>query len=317
MKLVLAAIILSLPFSAFAAQTFSGLVLSAKPEIARPGDRVLITATTVDRDAYALSYTWKVDGTVVADEVGRTSLSVTAPQAGDSTVISVEAWDGAHKYATEEFVIRPASLFLEWEAKSAMPPFYIGKPLVGPQGSIVVSAVPLFIRENGSRVSPQDVIFEWRIDGKLYDRPMLGKSSAEVALPFFNRPFVVRASASTRDGSLRADGETLIVPAQPDIVIYETSPLGGIIDQDAVGTEHTLKAEEVTLTAYPLYTTNTSNLQFAWRLNGQLVESDTESPRTVTFRKTGEGQGNYTVQTAFTNSTLFLERAARSFLLQF
>lgn len=314
---ILLAIALFFPVALFAATPFSGLRLSTSPEVPRPGGQVTITAVSVDRDVNALEFIWSVDGKKVADAVGQTTLTISTPPVGASAEVTVETLLNGRPYANESVFIQPAALYIESDAKSSVPPFYIGKRLPSPQGSVTLSAVPDFVLQNGTRLTPSDLFFEWRVNNVQKIKPTLGKSSAVFPIPFFNRPFAVSVTAYTRDGSLRAQESTLVVPASPSIVIYETSPLGGILDQHAVTDSYTLPAEEVTLAAYPLFTVNRADIVFKWLLNGSQVELPAGDTHTVTFRKTAAGTGSYGVESTFSHPTRFLERASRSFLLQF
>lgn len=317
MKSLIALFLFLLPVTALAATPFSGLVLTLKPEIPRPGETVTISALSVDRDLNALEFIWKVDGKEVADDIGVTSIQVTTPVIGSSSIISVSVIGGGKVYAEEQVELRPAALYLESDAKSSVPPFYIGKRLPGPQSTVVFSAVPDFVRSDGTRLTPSDLFYEWRVNGALKIKPTLGKSSAEFDAPFFNKPFTVSVSAYSKGGALRAEDAAFIVPTDSDLVIYETSPLGGVLDQHAVRDTYTLTAEEVTLTAFPLFVKNPSDIKFSWLLNKSPVDLPPGDTHTVTFRKTAEGSGSYNVSASFSNPVRFLERGVRSFLLQF
>lgn len=307
--------LLLIPYFSLAA--FSGLVLSQTPEVPTPGTDVRVTATVIDRDVSQMAFTWTVDGEVVLDAVGQTSLTVVAPQPGDERVVSVEARDAQGVYATESLRIAPAALYLEWEGRSSAPPFYIGKRLVGPMATVVVSAVPNFVYASGSRAETRDIFFDWRVNGEQRIKPTLGRSSASFDLPLFNRPFLIEVTASTRDGRLSGKERVAIIPTNPKIVVYETSPLGGLLDRSAVVGTLPFREAEVTLTAFPLYGERRDLLSFAWSLNRSPIETVEGASHTVTFRKTGEGEGRYSVETSYENPLRFVERATHSFLLQF
>lgn len=313
----LAIALLVTPLTLYAAVPFSGLILSQQPQVARPQSEVTITATSIDRAVDVLEFIWKVDGEIVANQIGLASLTVTAPAVGDSIIVSVEVRSGGRTYASETLVIRPAALYLESDGKSSVPPFYIGERLPAVQGRVVFTAIPNFVLENGARLSPNDLLFEWRVNGIQKIKPALGKSSAEFEVPFFGKPFTVAVTAYSRDGTLRAEESSFVIPTAPDIVVYESSPLSGILDQRAVHDQYLLKSEEVTLVAYPLFTRNSEDIELNWSLNNSPVELPENESRSVTFRKTAEGSGAYQVGVAFSNPLLFLERASRAFLLQF
>lgn len=307
--------LLLLPNFSYAA--FSGLILSQKPEVPVPGSEVLITASSIDRDVMQLEFVWSVDGKKVAQAVGQTTLTVAAPQVGERMSVVVEAREQGRAYGAQELVIQPAALYLEWEGRTSVPPFYTGKRLASPQTSVVISAIPHFVYPNGARENAENIFFEWRVNGSLRYTPTLGKSSATLDLPLLNKPFFVTVTGVSRDGSLKGQGNIVVSPVTPEVVVYETAPLGGLLDRRAVTKALQFQGEEVTLTAYPLYASPREALTFEWLLNRSTVETEEGRSHTITFRKTGSGSGSYTVEASYRNPARFLERAAHSFLLQF
>ena len=177
--------------------------------------------------------------------------------------------------------------------------------------------IPNFVTQSGSSVSAKDIVFEWKINGTQAARPSLGRTSHSFSPTLLGKPQVVTVIATSKDGLLRAQESVVIPVTNPSVLVYESSPLGGILDRNAVSATHPFTEAEVTLTAYPLYVLNSDAVDFGWNLNGNPIETGEGAAHTITFRKTGEGTGTYDVEVGFSGVQRFLEQSAQSFLLQF
>lgn len=316
MRWIISFALILLPATALAA-TFSGIALTTSPEVPAPGSPVTVTATVVDRDPFTLEYRWTVDGEETLRGVGQKSITVTAPAVGESLRVRLEASDGNGPYGSNEITLTPSAVYLEWDARTSAPPFYIGRHLSSGQSPVVVTATPYVLKSNGERYSSSELFFEWRVDRKLQGSPVLGRTTVSIDPPFYNRAFVVSVLVYPKNKTAQATALTLITPQAAALVVYETAPLGGILDHRAITDSLSFSTQEVTLSAYPLRAAERSLLNFTWSLNDSPVEVDEQAPHTVTFRKTGDGEGSYTVRAEYVNPQRFLEKAARRFLLQF
>lgn len=313
--LFIATVLLWVPVTSLAA--FSGLVLSQSPEIARPGENVTVRATVVDRAPASLEYLWSVDGELKKRSVGDATFTTPAPQVGSAISINVEVRDRGMVYAEESLIVRPGGVHLEWEARGSVPPFYIGRSLLAPHTRVVVTAIPNIVTESGELVPKKDLLFGWKVNGVLQSRVGSGTEELSFDLPVLSKPQVVTSIVETRDGSLRAENSVFIPVATQRLVVYEVSPLGGLLDRSAVREAYPFRETEVTLRAYPLYVVNPDESLVSWSLNGSALTAPEEDPYTITFRKTEEGEGSYEVRVGIRGIERFLERASYAFLLQF
>jgi hypothetical protein len=290
------------------------VALTVSPENPEPGQAVRVTATTIGSDSRDTIFTWLVDDEIVKEGIGATTLDTTAPAIGVSKSIRVVT-NGTER--ARPLILRPARVSLEWEALSERPPFYTGRPMVGGQGSVRVAAFAEILGPNGTLVPASDIRYTWRQRGQpLTALSGYGRDSVTLTTSFFSEPFTVSVEATTRAG-VRATKTIQINPASLDVVIYETSPLAGVLDNRAIVDVFNFTANEVAFIAYPLNASRPESLTYTWQLNGSPVTLNTDDPRRAVFKKTGEGTGAFEVGVTLENPNSFLDLARRTFLLQF
>ena len=102
--------------------------------------------------------------------------------------------------------------------------------------------------------------------------------------------------------------------SNPNVLFYEKKPTLGLVFNEAVNGEFTLKNDEITLVAYP-YFFSKEILGYEWRLNGSVVNSVQGSPE-VTFRN-DNNNGVSRISLNLTNPSKFLQNAQRLVSLNF
>lgn len=310
LRAVLVAVLLITPTTLFGATR--DVVLTLSPEHPEPGALVRVTATTIGADRDQLYFTWLVDDEVVQEGRGRAALDVTAPELGDSLRVRLVA-DGAER--SPSITIRPARVTLEWEAETSHPPFFIGRPLVGGQGTVRVEAIAEFIGPQG-RVPLSDIRFTWRMNGRAVSGASgYGADHLVTRTQFFNEPFTISVIAETRGGQRAAQSVT-VDPVSLDFVVYEESPLGGSIPRD-ITSAFPFVSSEVAFMVYPLYASRPESLTYSWSLNGAPVTLDTGDPRRAVFKKVSAGTGQFEIGVSLESAASFLDLAERTFLLHF
>lgn len=292
----------------------STIDLSLVPENPRPNERVTVQAHLRGGDAQITEFYWYIEGVLVSQGVGVTSVVLDAPRAGENKKVQVVTGTGASAEAAQIF-IRPAEVLLLWEARTTVPPLYIGLPRAISGSSVTVTAVPI-VSENGSPVATQDLFYSWSMDGVQQKQRGFGVKTVSLTPPFYDDAFTVSVVVSTRNGSVTAEQRVRISPTKPQIVVYEETPLGGIHFARAVQSSFAFETSEVSFVAFPLYTNSTFGLTPQWTLNGTQFELEGDPWRAV-FRKTTAGTGSFTVGLSYEHERDFLERASRSFLVQF
>ncbi len=296
----------------------TGILLSTSPEVPRDGDTVAVIATPVGDSPTLVEFIWTVDGADVASGYGVQRITTRAPALGESTLVEVTVRTGNTLIGSNTIDITPARVTLEWESNGLLPPGYNGRPLLGGQGAVRFLAVTEFVRRNGSRVPESDLVYTWKVNGKVRaSESGYGKNVFFTEPPFFNNTFNVEVLVASRDTTLRATAGTVIRPVSPQVLVYETAPLSGPKLWRAITDSHEFIEEEVSFIAFPTYAGPALGSDIAWELNGKPLEFETTNTRTTVFKKTGSGSGSYRVRAAFENPFKFLDFGEQSFLLHF
>ncbi len=88
---------------------------------------------------------------------------------------------------TKDIPITPEDLDIIWQANSYVPPFYEGKALFPPVGTVSFVAMPGFIDSNGNPVNPKKLIYTWSQDTTvLGDKSGYGKNVLTVQGTHYN-----------------------------------------------------------------------------------------------------------------------------------
>lgn len=295
----------------------SVLEVETIPSSVEPGSTVTVRAQVPASMAGSATFVWRVDGRTVDQGIGRNAIQVAVGGAGTRTVVSVNVTEGGVLRAEKTIELAPASVDLVWEGNTYTPPFYHGKPLTTGSSAVTVLAVPNII-QNGARVSSDDLVYRWYVnDAQAPKKSGYGASWFSLTTPQFENEFTVRVVAETRDGSIRTTNEISIKPVRPEIVIYQRSPLLGLRFDQATGASHTMNNGEVTFVAFPLYLTSTEGGEYQWLVDGKDATTSNVDPRSITFRKTVDGVGNFSIAVKYQNPTLLFEYGTQTFNLKF
>ena len=305
------------PFASNAAG-FNGILLSASPENPAPGSRVEISASLIGGSGYANDLVWTVDGRAVTEGVGNNVLTITAPKLGGSVEVIATAVDSGRIVASGTLTIRPSEVTIEWEGDGMTTLVPQTRPLLTGHGSVRALAISSLVTASGARVPDRDVLYTWKVNGKIQaGASAYGKNTITASPTFFSDRFVLSVSAKSRDGALEAESGMVVTPRPAQVVIYETSPLGGLDDANAIVGVYPFTEDEVSFMALPLNISRKEQFDLAWSLNGQPVQTDTGDTRLAVFKKTASGHGQYTVGVTYKSVNNFLDRAVHSFLLNF
>jgi hypothetical protein len=145
--LLLAVFILLGTFTSTFAQNVGGLdvSISSIPTDPLPGQRVQLQLISYSTNLNEASITWRAGGQIIDSGIGKKTLAITAPQIGETMLISANVKAVGFEEANTEYLIRPGSVELLWEAyDSYTPPFYKGKAMPSINSTIRVAAIPTF-----------------------------------------------------------------------------------------------------------------------------------------------------------------------------
>lgn len=301
---------ISLPESAFEVE-----VIPIAPE---PGEQVTLRAQSFSGNMANTRFVWIVNGETVVQGVQQNTITITAGEVGSVVTVVVRATEGGTLKGERTISLRPAAVDIVWEADSTTVPFSGTLPLVTGGSLVTLQAIPQLVRSGGVRVATDDLLYTWHVNGERAPRKQgQGENVLRINTPVFMNAFSVTVTVSTFDGSIQAEREVNIEPAQPEVIFYENAPLLGMRFDRAVTASYTLEGEEITFRAYPLHTKRSEGYDYQWTLNGEAVESEGADSRQLTLRKTGEGTGRFNVGFSFERVGELFGRGEGAFFLRF
>lgn len=262
----------------------SALTISANPAYPGPNAAVQLTALSPLLDLQDSTIQWSVNGKVAG--TGQ-SISVTLGGLGTQTNVSVSVSGKSGNDSTQVTLV-PTSIDLLWEADSYVPPFYEGRALPGSGSSIRVLAVPHFVDANGVSIPSSTIQFTWKLNGAV-DKAQSGVGEASAVFPaaILYDSDQIDVVARTTDGSLSGEAGVNVRTQGPQLVLYEDSPLFGVMYRNAISQTSTASESETSFAAVPYFaaalSANDPSLAYQWTVNSASVAADPQDPSEITI----------------------------------
>ncbi len=296
------------------------LELTVNPPAPRPNQEITVSARSFSIDLSRSLIVWRVDGVEVARGTGKTEITARTGSSGSALRISASATEQSGAALQGEAVIRPADLDLIWEGVSYVPPFYLGRSLAGPEGTVTVTAVPHFM-SGSSEVSAKGLIYTWRADGRVLGNASgYGKNSVTLTAPRTSDPKIVSVEVTSSDYRLRAEGGVAIPAVEPRVLFYESDPVLGVISARAITNLYPMTRKEMKIVAYPFFFSaahpRETGLGYTWTVDGEVVPSG-ETKNSLTLRQTSEGEGRAEIALDIANAGWLLQFTRTAFDVSF
>ncbi len=291
---IIAAACALIPFAAAAqfylSNTGTDITITANPAHPGPNQKVSLTVTSALLNLSSADITWTLNGQTQQEGVGKTQITITTGNAGEST--SVEAIilaSGQQSNAT--LVLTPQTVDLLYDAASYAPPFYKGRSLASSATSIRVEAVPHFIGTSGE-MAANTLVYTWTQDGNVQGSLSgIGKSTIILGPPPLFGASTISVQVSTADGTSVASNSIVVPAHDPGVTLYLDHPLFGIEYYNAVQSRGSLPDTEATFAAIPYFVAAKSpdspSLNYVWYVNGSLVASAASSSSEITMNANG------------------------------
>ncbi len=262
------------------------LTVTLSPQDPGPYQTVTVTPQSTTIDLVSGTVRVSVNGTVVSDGAGASSVPVTVGGPGESTTISVRATVDGQTY-DKSITIRPASVALIVDPISTTHPFYEGASLPAPSGRVRVVALADLRSNASTRLAPQNLVYTWKVgDQTLTDQSGMGRSVLSATAPIQYRDAEITVTVtSPSNPNLVAQASTLITPVAPIARMYLDDALMGPLFDHALGSTFAMAGEEESIRGVGYFFGATPSL--AWAVNGQAASSEQD----VTVRTTGAGAG--------------------------
>ncbi|HEY4521679.1 MAG TPA: hypothetical protein VJH05_00885 [Candidatus Paceibacterota bacterium] len=263
--------ILGLGFKVFAQENDLFLVVS--PSSPAPNQGYSVEAKSYQFDASRAYFEWFKDGKKIDEGNGITQKTFSGEKLGAQTkIIAVTVGNSASAQINVndiDFIINPLAY---------TPPFYRGSPLPTSGSVVEIYTVP-HIHSGGSRISPQNLIFEWTLDGNpIREQSGKGKNKFIFALPkTFLGVNEVTLKASSLNGAISHEKRFIVEMRRPEIILYKQSSLLGK-SALAFSSFETKSGEEFAVAAEPFFFDIDSlfHSTLSWFTNGSKISSGQE-----------------------------------------
>jgi hypothetical protein len=280
------------------------------PEYPRPFDSVVARLESSYFNLSGASVEFFVDGVEIDTQDGK-RVQFTVGGAGSRTTLTVKLTAEGAVY-TQELQIYPAEVSLILEPQSSTPPFYEGAKLLPSEGLVRLVALPNLRKVGGELIPASELVYEWKLGSRnLNDYSGIGRSVLTAIAPVQYRNADIVLTVRDQNNSVAAQTRMPITPLEPYIRAYRKDPLMGVMLNDSIEGNYTLRSEEETFTAVPFFFTNTPSI--SWNVGGNQSAGED-----ITVRREGTAEGRASVsvsaidltknQAVSNNFTILFER---------
>lgn len=290
------------------------------PSNPNPGDTVKISLEAYGTDLNAANITWKIDGTTAKEGRGITELDVVAGDAGTKKTVDIFIDPPNGPEIQKTVIIQPEQLDIVWEAKTYTPPFYKGKALYAPQEQVTIAAFPNFKADGSVGVDPSHISYNWQnnLDG-VPQYSGYGSNYMLFAGPIVQDDQYIYVTA-TADSGATAEANIDMLPTLPNVLVYEDSPLYGVLFNKALPQTFNLQNSQTTLAAYPYYfgfnSQTDPNAEYQWTINNQNISAP-QNQATMVFTNSNGQSGASDIGIDVKSASNFLEEATQSLNINF
>lgn len=281
------------------------------PKIPKPDEEFSIILESFSTDLDKARISWYVDGELAGSQVGGHTVTLRAPSANESSLITVviEKIDGAP--LVREVTVAPANVDILFEASTYTPPFYKGRSLFTNESQARFVAQPSFVDGNGRSISPQNLVYTWRKDGRVVKNASgYGKNVFEVQGQLIQRPLLIEVEVEDLNSSRKAYDLITVSVSDPFVALYKKDPLQGIQFERNITNTMYLGRDEIEFIAVPYFFSadrlSDKHLEYSWSINGKKITNVPSQKSNMIFRNTTgeEGYSNVSVSAKHTENIL-------------
>ena len=298
--------------------TSGGVDISLSNDNPAPGQEVTITARSYSTNINAATVTWTVNGRVVTRGVGITTLSVKAPAMGKNTTIDVTVVSQDGITFENSIVLSSGTLDFVVEPGGYVPPFFAGKAPVTFQNNVKIIAIPHLANSTGVEYDPKNLIYRWE-QGTAVLESQSGHGKQSIILPgtVIPRPYQLKVTVSSRDGSNSTSRVIAIAGSSPFITFYRNDPLYGPLYTTAINQNLYIgSTRETGVVAVPfgfnLPQSGLGTLTLKWLING-VLHPELSQNRTITLRAPAGSAGASNISLTIENPKSILQTADAQF----
>ncbi len=292
-----------------------------KPQYPSPGETVNISLEAYGTDLNRALITWSVNGTVSIKAIGQKTFTVKALKLGEKQTVTATILPIQGVPIVKIFYINPQSIDIVWQSDTYTPPFYRGKAMFSPQAKVTIVALPNLINGAGSLVAPGNLTYKWKKDFVVQgSKSGYGIQTFSYKGDILMQPVNIGLEVSL-DGGNTASTYIDMKPTEPEIGIYEDSPLYGILwnRELALGLDFGNTAER-NVSVIPYFfgveSKSSPELSYIWSINGSEI-SVPENQNSMTFRNSENLEGRSQIGVLVSNNLNLLESASGGLIINF
>jgi hypothetical protein len=320
MKFLVLLSLIFLPLQIFAQESsFSEeAIIAITPEIPAPRDTVLATVRSSQYiNLKKAEVVWSIDNKEIKRGIGESSFQFRAPDLGQVLNLKATIIRSPGDIFSNLITIKTAGLDLIHEANTYTPPFYKGRSLFTTQSNVTIAALA-DLRENNTRLSKNQIIYNWYRDGQYISSISgVGKDSAVFTGGILSKPFDISVLAESLNSDLKAKKIVYIKNTAPNVVLYENNPIYGNIFEKALTGTFNFDREEVGITAVPYFFSAekraSGSLKYSWFENGKKIGDDTFGSFINYLNPERSANGVSNLRVRINNSENFLQSGENSF----
>lgn len=216
------------------------------------------------------------------------------------------------------FVVSSPALAQEidflWQGDNYTPAFYDGRPLWANQTSVTIMAVPSIPGIS----NPANLNYKWtKNDVVLGTASGTGRNSLSFWDTVLGKPVKIRLEILSNAGAILASKTFTLTPAEPNLLVYENNPLYGILFNNETGASYTMRTDEVTYSAFPLFFTARDRFDPTINYSWSDTAGESESRNSVTYRIPEGASGSSQISVRAEHSNMIIQSARKNFLVQF
>jgi hypothetical protein len=291
---------------------------SILPSVPQPFDEIEARIESFFTDIDKATVSWYINGELIDSATGLKTLTFRAGDVGSTVNIRIVVNKAEGGTLEKTFSIGISDVDLFRVSPSFAHPFYEGKTLPAGESKAVFVAIPHFFNGSGQRISSENIVFTWEIDGTVDGRNSgAGRDTYSYQEDVITRPVRVSVEATPISSDTVAREIKTFEYVDPEIIFYESSPTLGTLYNRALNGDYELRRQEMEVTAIP-YNFSLSGLGdmlFKWTLDGQQIQISDGPVNKLAFRKEEGASGTSVVRLSIENTAKILQAAEESFNL--
>ncbi|MBU0612154.1 hypothetical protein KKA39_01480 [Patescibacteria group bacterium] len=274
--LIFTLILMFFAFLAHAQVQNENVSLEISPKYPKAQEEVKASLSSYTTDLNKSKISWKLNGEVSIEAVGKKDFYFKAGEAGLQTYLEAEIQASDGSFINKKIIITPADMAILWEATdSYVPPFYRGKALLTSEG--MVKVVALSNSQNSAGLT-----YNWKLDGNNKpDSSGYKKNYFIFKNSYLDKDNTIEVTTSSLTGKGVGQGKIIIKPTSPKIVFYQKDPALGVKYERSLGAGFNINPNGSIVVVEPYFFSpknlDSSDLKFEWSLGEESIS--TPSPK--------------------------------------